>query len=350
VIDWPLARRVAAAVAGRGAHPLSTAELPRLAAASERLVEDYSGLSPAAPLPMPEAVTRTQWTELNLRGFEPLLDPVTDRFAEGLGPVGGALRATAGALVAAEVGAVTGYIAQRVLGQYELALLDPTAPPRLLFVAENLGEAARYLEADEGELLHWVALHEVTHALQFGGVPWLREHLADLVRELLGSLDVRLDVGAALRLPSADALRERLAAVRQDGLIALVAGPEQRAVIDRVQAVMAVLEGYSEHVMDAVGTGLLPSLPELRAGMERRRRSQSPLERLLARLIGFELKLRQYEVGKRFCDAVVDQAGIAGLNRVWRDPGAMPTLTELADPAGWLRRTDVLEPPRLAAQ
>ena len=124
---------------------------------------------------MPEAVTRGQWAALNLEGFEPLLDPVTERLGEGLGPVGGALRAAGGALIAAEVGAVTGYIAQRVLGQYELALLDPERPPRLLFVAENLGEAARFLEADEDELLHWVALHEVTHALQFGGVPWLRD-------------------------------------------------------------------------------------------------------------------------------------------------------------------------------
>jgi coenzyme F420 biosynthesis associated uncharacterized protein len=350
VIDWPLARRIAVAVAGRGAHPLSTAELPRLAAESERLVEAYTGLSPLAPLPMPEAVTRAQWAVLNLEGFEPLLDPVTDRLGEGLGPVGGALRAAGGALIAAEVGAVTGYIAQRVLGQYELALLDPSAPPRLLFIAENLGEAARFLEADEGELLHWVALHEMTHALQFGGVPWLREHVASHVRELLASLDVRVEPAALMRLPSPEALRERWEAVRQDGLIALVAGPEQRAIIDRIQAVMAVLEGYSEHVMDAVGAGLLPSLPKLREGMERRRRTQSPLERLLARLIGFELKLRQYEVGKRFCDAVVERGGIAVLNRVWHKPEALPSLAELGDPAAWIGRTDVLALPRTIAQ
>ena len=139
--------------------------------------------------------------------------------------------------------------------------------------------------------------------------------------------------------------------MRQDGLIALVAGPEQRAIIDRIQAVMAVLEGYSEHVMDAVGAGLLPSLPKLREGMERRRRTQSPLERLLARLH----RVRAQAAPVRGRQALLRRGRRNGaespsLNRVWHKPDALPSLAELADPAAWIGRTDVLAVPRTVAQ
>jgi coenzyme F420 biosynthesis associated uncharacterized protein len=135
---------------------------------------------------------------------------------------------------------------------------------------------------------------------------------------------------------------------REGGLVALVASEEQRALIERVQAVMTLLEGYSEHVMDAVGAELLPSLPQLRAAMDRRRRTRPAAERLLQRIIGLDLKLRQYEVGKRFCDGVVADAGIEGLNEAWRSPEALPEPRELRDPAGWLARTRRRELPRSA--
>jgi coenzyme F420 biosynthesis associated uncharacterized protein len=228
-----------------------------------------------------------------------------------------------------------------VLGQYELVILDPDAPSRLLFVGPNLDEAAAAFGADEDELLTWVALHEVTHALQFSGVPWLRDHLAGLLREMLASLEVSVDPSRLLRLPSREDLRALVDTVAQGGLVELVTTPGQRETLDRIQATMAVLEGHAEHVMDAVGADLMPSLPRLRAAMDRRRASASAPARLLQRLLGLELKLRQYQLGKAFVDGVVERGGIEALNRVWVAPDLIPTLAELEDPEAWLARTRV---------
>ena len=189
-------------------------------------------------------------------------------------------------------------------------MLDPDAPARLLFVAPNLGHAATTLEAESDALLRWVALHEITHALQFGGVPWLRPHLAGMVRELVAGLGfdpARLLSG----VPGLDDLRGLVDTVREDGLAAAVLGPEKRAQMDALQAFMAVLEGYAEHVMDAVGADVIDDLPRLRARMERRRADRTGLLRLFEKVIGLDVKLRQYELGKRFCDGVVELGGIA---------------------------------------
>ena len=343
MIDWGLAQQIAVLVAGEATNGVATsARLDGLAAAgaeSERLVTGYTGLRPAGPLPRPEALDRGGWIEANVRSLRPLLEPLADRVGSGLGPLAGPVRATAGVVMAAEIGALFGYMSRHVLGQYELVLLDSETPARLLFVAPNLEEAVRSLDDESGELLRWVALHETTHALQFEGVAWLRGHLSGLVHELLGSVEVSIDAGRLLRLPGGADLRAFVDAVRAGDLLSLVTAPEQRAVLDRAQATMAVVEGYAEHVMDAVGIGLLPSLPRLRAGLERRRATRSPAGRWLARLLGLELKLRQYRDGKRFCDAVVEAGGIDALNRVWDRPEALPSLAELEDPAAWIART-----------
>jgi coenzyme F420 biosynthesis associated uncharacterized protein len=270
-----------------------------------------------------------------------LLDPVLERAGEGLGPLRPAAQLALGVVVTTEVGVVLGYLAQRVLGQYELVLLDEaeaSAPPRLLFVLPNLGQAMRSFQAREDEFMTWVALHEVTHAVQFAAVPWLHGHVAGLVSELLRSAELRMDSGHRLRLPSRPEIRRVSGALRRGDLISIVASPGERDTLDRVQAVMAVIEGHAEHVMDAVAPDLLPSLPQLRAALDRRRQSQSGLSRLVAKLLGLELKLRQYEQGKYFCDAVVRAAGPEALTRVFSGPEALPTLAELAEPTAWLRR------------
>jgi coenzyme F420 biosynthesis associated uncharacterized protein len=262
------------------------------------------------------------------------------QLGEGTGPLAPALRATAGTLLSAEVGVLLGYVSRRVLGQYEVVILDPDAPARLLFVAPNLDDAARQLAADPDELLRWVALHEVTHAVQFSSVDWLREHLAGLIRELVASMEVSFEPARLLRLPSREDLKGLVDAVSGDGdLISLVTTPEQRETMDRMQATMAVIEGHAEHVMDAVAPDLLPSLPELREALDRRRKSQSGLSRLVARLLGMDLKLRQYEQGKYFCDKVVEARGVAALHHVFSGPEALPTLEELRNPSAWLART-----------
>jgi coenzyme F420 biosynthesis associated uncharacterized protein len=337
VIDWSLAGQVARGVAGLqpSGDPAPFERPSDAAVESEQLVGEYTGLT-ASALPAAEAVGRDEWIDANLRSLGAVLDPVADRIGGRLGPLGGA----AGALLAIEAGAISGFLGGRVLGQYEFAVLDPAAPARLLLVAPNLGHAATALDADPDQLLRWVALHETTHALQFGGVPWLREHLAGLVRELLSAVDI--DARGLLRMPDVSDLRALVSSIREEGLAFLAVGGERRALLESAQAFMALLEGYAEHVMDAVGAGLLTDLAAMRAAMDRRRTERSGLLRVLERLIGLDLKIRQYQVGKAFCDGIVSYGGIAALNRAWTGPDALPTVAELDDPLGWLARTERL--------
>jgi coenzyme F420 biosynthesis associated uncharacterized protein len=342
MIDWIIAERIATFVAGEGEERAPTVDLAPLAIESEQRVVAYTGLQPTGPLPPPEGVGRREWVASNIGSMRALLDPVLSRAGTTLGPLKPAVQIGLGLVLSTEIGVVLGYLAQRVLGQYELVLLDEAVedrPPRLLFVLPNLGQAVRSFDADEREFMTWVTLHEVTHAVQFAGVPWLHAHVAGLVQQLLASAEVRIDAPRKLRIPTRDEIGQLLAAIRSGDLISIVTTKAERDTLDRVQAVMAVIEGHAEHVMDAVAPDLVPSLARLRAAIDRRRRSQSGLSRLVARLLGLDLKLRQYEQGKQFCDAVVSEAGVSALHQVFSSPEALPTLTELSDPHAWLERT-----------
>jgi coenzyme F420 biosynthesis associated uncharacterized protein len=344
VIDWRLADTIARTVASAAPAPAGpftdfAAEVESFAAESATRVADYTGLAGADTVPAPETIDRSGWATTNLTSMRSVLDPVADRLGSGMGPLGGVARVASGTLLAVEVGVLSGFLAARVLGQYEFPVLDPAVPARLLFVGPNLAHAARSMEADDRALTRWVALHETTHALQFSGVPWLRGHLASRVSELLAGMEVAMDARKLLRLPATDDVRGLIDAVRRGELIQFVAGPERAALLDELQATMALVEGYAEHVMDAVGEALLPDLARLRSGLERRRRERSGLFKLLEKLIGLELKMRQYEQGKAFCDAVVAEGGIDALNRAWVSPEHLPTMAELTDAPAWLRRT-----------
>src|SRR3954454_14294482 len=339
-----MAERVAGAVAGTpngdAGRPLP-GDLGAMADEARVRVVAYSRLEPANELPPPEAVDRATWAKANLVTMRGTLDPLVQQAGGATGPLAGPLKAAGGALLAGEIGGVVGFMARHVLGQYELALLDPTQGARLLLVAPNLREAATAMDVDLEDLLPWVVFHEVTHAVQFNGVPWLRDHLAGMLRELLQSVQVKVDPSTLLKLPTADDLRGLWDSLREGGVVTAVAGPERKALIDRLQAVMALIEGHAEHVMDAAGTPVLSNVPKLRAAMDRRRRERPPMFKLLERLLGLDLKLRQYQEGKRFCDAVVARGGIDALNRAWSSPERLPTLAELDDPAGWIRRTEL---------
>jgi coenzyme F420 biosynthesis associated uncharacterized protein len=342
MIDWYVARRIATFVAGNGDAPLPTVDLAPLTAEAEQRVVAYTGLTPTRPLPQPEGIGRPEWVASNIETMRAVLDPVLSRAGSNLGPLRPALQIGTGFILSTEVGVILGYLGQRVLGQYELVLLDEAAqerPPRLLFVLPNLGQSLRSFGADERQFMTWVALHEVTHAVQFAGVPWLHGYVSGLVQELLQSAETRLDAPRRFRPPSRDEAARMLAALRRGDVISLMTNESERGLLDRVQAVMAVIEGHAEHVMDVVAPDLVPSLSRLREALDRRRRSQSRLSRLVGRLLGLDLKMRQYEQGKRFCDAVVAQGGVAALHHVFSGPEALPTLVELDDPGGWLRRT-----------
>ncbi|HEX4719349.1 MAG TPA: zinc-dependent metalloprotease [Thermoleophilaceae bacterium] len=344
MVDWTLARRVAAIA---GATEGSTEVGVDLIAASKRLepeVAGYTGLDPQGHAPPAEVVDRAGWADANLTTFSDLLTPIADRMSERLGragPIAGPLRMGAGATIATEAGLITGYMSQRVLGQFELSLIQPEGPTRLLFVSPNLRKAVDELEVDRDAFYDWIVLHELTHVVQFTGVPWLRDHLGGLLRAYLDTVDVRIQAGPAGGLPSMPNMQALVERFRDGGLMALIQTHEQRELMDKLQPVMAVIEGYSEHVMDALGATLVPGYEKLREAMDRRRRSRSAPERLLQKLLGLDLKMRQYEQGKRFCDAVAAEVGIGGLNVVWRSPEDMPTAAELDDPAAWIRRTSL---------
>ena len=338
MVDWRVARMLATQIAGDDEVPLLPGDLIALCEDAERRVSAYAQLQPAAPLPPPEAVSRAAWAEANLAGMRSVLDPLADKIGAGGGLFAEPLKAAGGLLIGAEVGGLVGMLSQRVLGQYEVPPNDPDRPARLLFVAPNLADAARRLEVDDAQMLRWVVLHEVTHAVQFSSVPWLRSHIAGMVDELAGALDVKLDLRALLSLRDTDELKATIARLREDGLVGVALGPERRELFDRVQATMALVEGHAEHVMDAAGVDVLPDLEDLREALERRRRDRPPLMRLLEKLLGLEMKMRQYELGKIFCDAVVAEGGVEALNRAWVSPETLPTWAEFEAPGSWMAR------------
>jgi coenzyme F420 biosynthesis associated uncharacterized protein len=341
MVDWSLARQVARLAAGSGDEGPPQADVVALCAEMESHVAAYTKLTPATPIPGPELVSRSDWVGINLDSLAMMLDPVAARLEKRLefaGPLAGALKAGAAATVAAEAGLVIGYVAQRVLGQYEVSLLGGDAPPRLLFVAPNLRKAVRELDVDPVDFHRWICAHELTHVFQFQGVDWLRDYLRAMVRQYLSTVEVRIDRGAAGGLPSLPDPARIVEAFRDGGLAALVQTREQRALLSRMQAAMAVVEGYSEHVMDAIGAESIPGHDRLREAMDARRRSRSAPEKLIERLLGLNMKMRQYELGKTFCDGVAEAGGIEALNRVWSSPEALPTEAELDRPADWLAR------------
>jgi coenzyme F420 biosynthesis associated uncharacterized protein len=285
--------------------------------------------------------------------MKPLLGTITEHMDDDAGrfagPLRGPLRSASGLLLGAQVGALTGMLSQRVLGQYDLALLDSSEPPRLLLLAPNLAQAARSLGVDRDELVLWVSIHEITHAVQFSGAPWLREYLGGLLKELIDGLQVTLagpsapngapgEGGWRAKLPDPSDLRDMMDRARRGELLRLTLGEDRWRLVERMQAAMSLIEGHAEHTMDAVGAEVLPSLPRLRAAMNRRRAGRGLPWRVLERLLGLELKLRQYEMGRRFCDEVVRDGGPQALARAWSGADALPTASELERPSEWIAR------------
>ncbi len=340
LVDWDLANRIAGTGLGGGAAAMmGEVDLSSVGSRSAEAVLGYTGLSIAEQLPEPEWVSRREWAQINLTSMGEMLRPIASRLdgSGGAGP----LAAVASRVLAVELGTLIGFASRHVLGQYEFPLLGGERAPRLIFVGENIDNASRQLGGRPDHVLDWVALHEVTHAVHFASAPWLRTHVGDLARNLLEETPARFPAGEILdrarRLASTDP-RQTIAGLRATDPVSLLAPAESLATINAVQASMAAIEGFAEHVMDAAADGLGPAVEVLRAGIERRRESRSPVARLLSWLFGFELKLRQYKDGKRFCDAVVADVGIAGLNRAWESPDALPDLGELAVPAAWIDR------------
>jgi coenzyme F420 biosynthesis associated uncharacterized protein len=345
-VDWDLAAATAGALGRSGPRVTHeeaadvVAELRRLAAEAADHVEAYTGLSAAAgPAPI-RVIDRRDWAEANISGLRevvaPLLSRATTRAPSPL------LDAIGSRITGVQAGTVLAYLSSRVLGQFEVFSRDPG---QLLLVAPNIVDVERRLGVRPRDFRLWVCLHEVTHRTQFTAVPWLRAHF-------LGEVAAFVDAGGA-----AEQMTERARqavgaiaeAVRRPGsrtsVLDLVQSPAQRAVLDRITALMTLLEGHAEFVMDGVGPAVVPSVAEIRARFNQRREGGHPVERLVRRLLGVDAKLRQYAEGNRFVRDVVDRVGMAGFNKVWSSPRTLPLRAELTDAQAWIARVGATSVP-----
>ncbi len=311
-------------------------------------VAEYTGLV-ATGLPSEvEVFTQQAWIDANIASFRFLFDPISKKYVnllaeleqEQAAAAGRSARRVARAVLSVQVGIIMGYMARNVLGQFDLSIPEPERGGRLYVVESNVQRVEVNTRVNPREFRQWITLHEVTHSFEFHCNDWLRDYMSSSMKDYLDTIDWRGMSGADLfrkmRQSRADIPRDD--ALRAGGLISIIATPEQRSVLGRLQAMMSVLEGYSNHVMDQVGKQLLPSYETMKERFERRRESKSGAERLFQRLIGISLKLQQYKVGQAFVDAVVEQEGLEFLNRVWNKSENMPSLEEVNSPAIWIDR------------
>ncbi|MCZ0980076.1 zinc-dependent metalloprotease [Streptomyces diastatochromogenes] len=361
MVDWNLAVATATRLVRPGPEVSRdearevVAELRRHAKASEEHVRAYTRMIPegSAPHDTPVLVVdRAGWIKANVAGFRELLTPLLGKMQErrSATPGSAVLGAVGGKVTGVELGMLLSFLASRILGQYETfapATRDLPAGAngggRLLLVAPNIVHVERELDVTPHDFRLWVCLHEETHRTQFTAVPWLRDHLQGEIQSFLAATDV--DPGTVV-----ERLREAAQALvggRPEGeegepapsLVELVQTPEQREILGRLTAVMSLLEGHADYVMDGVGPQVVPSVAEIREKFQARRaRGASRLDLALRRLLGLDAKLRQYRDGERFVRAVVDQVGMDGFNRVWTSPNTLPTKTEIATPADWIAR------------
>ncbi len=327
------------------------AELRELAAAVQEPVREVTGLPGFHDGGQVAVVDRPGWIRANVDGFRVVLDPLVEHMQQrGTAPPPGSVITAVGSRVTGmQAGLILAYLAGRVLGQYELFLppdpdvsepgaLDAPAG-RLTLVAPNIVMVERELGVNPHDFRRWVCLHEETHRTQFTSVAWLRPYVQQQMTEFLLASD--LDPASILdRLRSAaDAVA---GAVRGGGesLIEAIQSPRQREILDRLTAVMTLVEGHGDYVMDAVGPKVVPSVEEIRAKFSARRVSAGRIEQAIRRILGIDLKMKQYEQGSRFVKTVVTEAGMAVFNKVWTSPETLPTKDEITDPQSWLERVD----------
>jgi coenzyme F420 biosynthesis associated uncharacterized protein len=340
VIDWAVAASVARRLVGSGPDvPVDEAvtavrRLRMLAVTAEGHVRELTGLGAGLPIRPGDVVDRAGWVQAATDGLAVLTSGALS--AKVITPS----RIASGA-AGVQAGLALGYLGSRVLGQYDPfggGANGQPGPGRLLLVAPNVVAVQHALDVPAEDFRLWVCLHEATHRLQFTGVPWLREHFAGLVATFLSTMDTTAS-GIVDRLPDAlRAARRNAARPNPAGLIAYLQAPEQRDAMNKLLALATLLEGHADHVMDAVGPQVVPSVATIRTRFSARRRGGGVLDRLLRALLGVDAKVRQYAKGSAFTRHVIEAAGMDGFNTVWTSPQVLPTRREIDEPAEWLRR------------
>ncbi|GAA3718406.1 zinc-dependent metalloprotease [Microlunatus aurantiacus] len=356
MVDWTVALSTASRLVkpgpdiSREGAAEAVADLRRCAVRAEAYVREVTGLTaPSGTAPV-LVVDRPRWIEANLDGFRQVLAPLTTKTAERAKNSNPALVSIGARITGVEVGALLSYLAPKVLGQFDPFYpgVDGVAdgaggelPPggRLLLVAPNIVAVERELDLAPGDFRLWVCLHEETHRVQFTAVPWLRGYLNTQIGEIVATADVD---GAALAGMLREAVKRISEAARGDAelsIVDLVQTPGQREIVDRITAVMSLLEGHADVVMDGVGPDVIGSIVEIRRRFDVRRQGQG-FDKIIRKLLGLDAKMRQYRDGGAFCKAVIAAGGMDGLNRVWTSPETLPTKAEIADPQLWLDRMD----------
>ena len=364
MVDWNLAVATATRLVRPGPEVSRdearavVAELRRHAKSSEEHVRGFTRMAvpggPASDTPV-LVVDRAGWIRANVAGFRQILSPLLGKMQDRRGglPGGAVLGAVGGKVTGVELGMLLSFLASLVLGQYETfapASRDLPAGTagggRLLLVAPNIVHVERELDVAPHDFRLWVSLHEETHRTQFTAVPWLRDHIESEIQAFLGETDV----DPATLLERIREAVQSLGGGRPDGeeaaergaspsIIELVQTPAQREILARLTAVMSLLEGHADYVMDGVGPDVVPTVAEIREKFQKRRASGAGrLDQALRKLLGLDAKLRQYRDGERFVRAVVDQVGVDGFNRVWTSPNTLPTKSEISKPAEWVAR------------
>ena len=347
LVDWPAVGRLAEARLRRAPGRLSSLEIaataPAYRAAMARVVP---ALEEALGVPLPGIVDRVAvvgrggWVEANLASFAGIFGKLEGDLLDQLVPPSAGLLKASIALAnrwvtSQQLGFLLGFMGQRVLGQYDMALLSAGAEPgQLLFVEENIRATAVALGVDMAPFRTWIALHETTHAFEFEAHPWLRPYLAErLERQLRAFSRTSTSLGGEATRAVGRALRGG------DGhWLERLMSDEQRTLFRETQAVMSLLEGFGDHVMDSVGKDLVPGVETISARFHARRASRTPMERAILRLTGLDLKMEQYARGERFVAGIDHLGRGSALRRLWDGPETLPRDDELDHPERWTRR------------
>jgi len=342
-VAWDVAERVAVRVARR--EPLAESYLytslgpdfDEFTAEAEELVGQETGLRSLSGPARVRVTDRAGWIHANLKSFQRMLRPLTERLGErmGTGRMADAGRSVAGA----EVGALLGWMSTRVLGQYDLLVIENEEPEDqdiVYYVGPNVLALEKRYAFPPREFRLWLALHEVTHRAQFTGVPWMRPYFLSLIDSSLAAFDPDPKRFVAALGRALDAARAGRNPLDEGGLVALLAGPEQQVVLQRIQGLMSLLEGHGDVVMGRAGAGRIPSSQRFHKVLHDRRQTGG-VTRMFQQLIGLEAKMRQYKEGEEFLEAV-ERHDRASVELLWRGPEWIPTLTEIKEPELWLAR------------
>ncbi len=349
LLDWDRVRRVALQIikeepVPQGWHRSWVAYYRDMVQRCYPVISAEIGRELPVPLDHIQAFTRTEWIDANIANFKMLFDRIEDIYqkAQKQGGLGAMLLGDLSQTVlSSQLGILMGYLARRVLGQYDLSLLgkEPVTTGRLYFVEPNIGAVQNELQLHPDDFRLWIALHETTHAYEFEAYPWVREYFNSLLEQYFSYLtDDLMTFGSNLGGLWGLVERARTNIAGGESWVEAVMTPEQRALFARLQALMSIVEGYSNYIMNSVGQRLLPTYATIKERVEQRAARRSPAEKLFVRITGLALKMEQYKLGESFITEVVQHRGVEFVNRLWEGPDMLPTLDELRNPQAWVRR------------